>query len=550
MINKATLDVQADDKTRGFGSTNPVFTATFTGLQAGDDITAAFTCDALPASAPGTYPINIASLLDPDNRLGNYNLTLGNGTLTVTEVITARTLTVANAYSSPGSEVAVVVNLAAQGDENSLAFSLAFDPALTYVGFTAGTAIAPGSIFNVDVSGAGSGKLGVQATLPNGTTLPDGSQQLVIFTFQVSSTISNQTSLPINFIDQPDVRQVASTTHVLLPANYIGGTVTVYTGFEADANNSGGVSAADYTLVGRIVAGLSTITDPGQFMRVDCAPRSTKGNGSISASDWTQTGRYVVGLDPITQIGGLGGSTQSPAIAGSAQTVKLSGRKGEVSAQGFSGRTLRLVGTNAEVGATVQLPVELVASGDENAVSFSATFDPANLEFLSAASGSGLPSGAQVLLNTTNRSAGQVGVLIGAGPGKVFAAGAHEVLVLTMQVKSAGNGTLGIAFCDSPLSREFVSADAEVLSGDYVSTSILVGGVPNVLKLDASQITDGGTRLFMNGTPDRTYQIMVSTNLSNWTVLATVTASSTGLVEARDPEAKKHPIRFYRSAAQ
>ena len=121
--------------------------------------------------------------------------------------------------------------------------------------------------------------------------------------------------------------------------------------------------------------------------------------------------------------------------------------------------------------------------------------------------------------------------------------------MLTMQVKSAGNGTLGIAFGDSPVLREFVSADAEVLSGDYVSTSILVGGVPNVLNLDASQITDGGTRLIMNGTPDRTYQIMVSTNLSDWTVLTTVTASSTGLVEAWDPEAKKHPIRFYRSAA-
>ena len=54
----------------------------------------------------------------------------------------------------------------------------------------------------------------------------------------------------------------------------------------------------------------------------------------------------------------------------------------------------------------------------------------------------------------------------------------------------------------------------------------------------------------MGGTPGRSYQFMVSTNLADWTVLTTVTATSTGLVEALDPEAKQHPIRFYRAVAQ
>jgi hypothetical protein len=87
-------------------------------------------------------------------------------------------------------------------------------------------------------------------------------------------------------------------------------------------------------------------------------------------------------------------------------------------------------------------------------------------------------------------------------------------------------------------------------SGQTFTLRVLVGGVPNVLNLDASQITDAGTRLIMNRTPDRTYQIMVSTSLSDWTALATVTASSTSLVEPWYPEAKKHPIQFYQSVAQ
>jgi hypothetical protein len=98
--------------------------------------------------------------------------------------------------------------------------------------------------------------------------------------------------------------------------------------------------------------------------------------------------------------------------------------------------------------------------------------------------------------------------------------------------------------------REFVSRDAEVLPGDYLNAAIQVGGLQNVLNLDVSQIAGGGTKLTMNGTPGRSYQILVSNSLSDWTALTTVTASATGLVEAWDSEAKKHSTRFYRAVAQ
>lgn len=82
-ITPAALAVTADDKTRTFGTGNPPFTGTSTGLQAGDAITANYNCSATIASPAGTYPI-VPSLVDPNGNLPNYSVTLNNGTLTVT----------------------------------------------------------------------------------------------------------------------------------------------------------------------------------------------------------------------------------------------------------------------------------------------------------------------------------------------------------------------------------------------------------------------------------------------------------------------------------
>jgi len=78
----AALTAQANDTTRFMGDSNPVFTGATNGVQNADNITASFTSSATPTSPAGTYPIN-ATLVDPDGKLTNYNVTLVNGTLTV-----------------------------------------------------------------------------------------------------------------------------------------------------------------------------------------------------------------------------------------------------------------------------------------------------------------------------------------------------------------------------------------------------------------------------------------------------------------------------------
>jgi hypothetical protein len=82
-VTAVSLTVVANDASRTYGAANPVFTGTITGIQNGDDITATYATTATDTSPVGTYPI-IPTILDPTGMLPNYDVTLTNGTLTVT----------------------------------------------------------------------------------------------------------------------------------------------------------------------------------------------------------------------------------------------------------------------------------------------------------------------------------------------------------------------------------------------------------------------------------------------------------------------------------
>jgi MBG domain-containing protein len=94
-LTPALLTVTANNATRQYGQANPTFTGTITDLQNGDNITATYSTTATRSSNAGSYAIT-PTLLDPGNKLGNYAVTVNNGTLTVTPApltVTAPTLT-------------------------------------------------------------------------------------------------------------------------------------------------------------------------------------------------------------------------------------------------------------------------------------------------------------------------------------------------------------------------------------------------------------------------------------------------------------------------
>lgn len=79
-IEKAALSLQVHDKTRKYGEANPAFDGTLTGLKNSDPITPSYRTEADESTNVGEYAIT-GSLLDPNKKLGNYEVSITDGVL-------------------------------------------------------------------------------------------------------------------------------------------------------------------------------------------------------------------------------------------------------------------------------------------------------------------------------------------------------------------------------------------------------------------------------------------------------------------------------------
>jgi hypothetical protein len=94
-VNKAPLTVTPSPSSKVYGTANPAFTGSITGLVTGDTITATYTSAATTSTGIGVYSLApdaiTATLSDPGSRLGNYTVTQNLGTLTITQATTILT---------------------------------------------------------------------------------------------------------------------------------------------------------------------------------------------------------------------------------------------------------------------------------------------------------------------------------------------------------------------------------------------------------------------------------------------------------------------------
>jgi hypothetical protein len=115
-ISPASLTVSAANASRAYGSANPAFTGTLTGVKNGDNITATFASATSATTNVGNYPI-IPTLVDPTAKLGNYTVTSTNGTLTITQI--ALSVTANNAtrvYGDPNPAFTGTITGLVNGD--------------------------------------------------------------------------------------------------------------------------------------------------------------------------------------------------------------------------------------------------------------------------------------------------------------------------------------------------------------------------------------------------------------------------------------------------
>jgi hypothetical protein len=109
-VNPVALTITANNASRAYGTTNPVFTGTITDLQNGDNITATYTTTATVSSPVGAYSIT-PTLVDPSGKLNNYTVSSINGTLTISEANSDTVVTSSRNPSLYGSNVTFTVTV-------------------------------------------------------------------------------------------------------------------------------------------------------------------------------------------------------------------------------------------------------------------------------------------------------------------------------------------------------------------------------------------------------------------------------------------------------
>jgi Viral BACON domain len=145
-------------------------------------------------------------------------------TIAVSAFSGPRVVRVGTATAARGSTVSVLVGFSALGDENAVAFSVAFDPTVltgpsVRVGADAGAAV-----LTTDTSQAPDGRLGLSLALPSGQALDQGDRELAVISFTAVAGGTGRLA-SIRCAEQPVARHITGVTGGALTATYLDGSV-------------------------------------------------------------------------------------------------------------------------------------------------------------------------------------------------------------------------------------------------------------------------------------------------------------------------------------
>ncbi len=156
----------------------------------------------------------------------------GDSNTATASVPSNRVVDVLSSNGISGGIATIPVELLAQGDENSIRFSLTFDRlVLTDPEVSLGSG-AGGATLTSDTSQLPSGRLGITVALPPGQTFAAKARQLVLVSFSIAAGTS-ATSTAIGFGDQPTARAALGASANALATLWAGGTVTISQGYLA-----------------------------------------------------------------------------------------------------------------------------------------------------------------------------------------------------------------------------------------------------------------------------------------------------------------------------
>ena len=165
-------------------------------------------------------------------------------------------------------------------------------------------------------------------------------------------------------------------------------------------------------------------------------------------------------------------------------------------------RTVSLSVPGNQIAGAGAVTVVLASLGNENAVGFSVTFDPAALRFDAIGNGADL-GGATLNVNSSQVASGRIGVALALPSGATYPAGNRALAVLNFTVVRASTANTALGFGDTPVVREVSDARANVLVAAFAGVTVAAGPSQTAPAITsqpvASTVTEGATASFSVG---------------------------------------------------
>ncbi len=208
-------------------------------------------------------------------------------------------------------------------------------------------------------------------------------------------------------------------------------------------------------------------------------------------------------------------------------------------------RTTSLTDSPGDIGGSVFVPVIFNATGNEHALQFTLTYNPAILS--NGRITAGPDAGGGVLaLNRSQEASGRLGVTLTLPGSTLFTAGVKNLL--TSQFDIAPGATPGtsavLGFADAPVEKHALSASGDILPVVFDAGNISLSAVQ--AGITSAPAVDGGTTLTVRGLRGEEYQLLQSANMSSWTVVDTAIVGPTGIVTFTRPASGTRA--FYKAA--
>ena len=168
------------------------------------------------------------------------------------------------------------------------------------------------------------------------------------------------------------------------------------------------------------------------------------------------------------------------AIAGTTYQVAVEGFSSNTGAiqltvtppEGSIARELRLPSLVADADSPIDVPVQLVAGGDEHSVGFTVNFDPEALISGSVQLGAGA-GGALLEVDRSEEADGHLGIRLTQPVGEAFAAGTQEVVRLQFTTGGTSVPTASLSLRDVPVGRTVVDTSDNPLVASYTDGAVL-----------------------------------------------------------------------------